>query len=578
MALPKGPTLRSARLRAVALFVATTLAAVACTVKSDVDVKRADQIDEAGDGGVLPAPKGPTSVTAGGTEPDDDWSLPQSAMPLDTNGFFSEQADTEQDITTHVLDVSWAQIKPTKTSFSATATGEAQGMSLSSLASQRAKPGAYWSRLWVTGTTWAPSWVKSECNVQAIPGKDNDGQEHLPIWNDCVWSNALAAFKELYIDNGLAADPNLKFVYVPGGFAWCEFDYDMIVKAANAGQLTFEQYHAWYKKMVSDLVSLFGANAKKLIFTGEDYPFQAFGGKADLLAHDAVAGGMGIRTGITEVSNFHLSQAPAYGVTMDSSGHMVVDETWPTVTGARIAATENECYNACGFKTSNPYYAVKQSNLKALQLRVGWLYVVPGDSYMSEYKSHYAWVRNELGRTRKNAIDAWVSLREAEDTFLEQSSIADFEGKPYVKNLERWLVQRDVLPDGNSGRGSEVHKGELDASNGTAYEGRVTKPALGQHALYIDVDDVIARRTQNFEVKVTFKRKTAGSLTLEVSSVGGLNTSEPVALFGDGATATATFSLQNVVFDGSLPGKTDFALRDDGKNPIEVSFVRLILN
>src|SRR5690606_20846961 len=200
--------------------------------------------------------------------------------------------------------------------------------------------------------------------------------------------------------------------------------------------------HAW-----ADLVELFGDNAHKLVFTGEDYPFGPFGEADDLLAADAVAAGMGIRTGITELANFHLSEAPAYGSSIQPNGHLVVDESLPIHNGTFIVATENECFTHCGYDTDDPYYAVRQANLKALQLRMNWMYVVPGPSYMAEYPEQWDWVRLSLGQTAETSADAWAALRDAEDRYWvenERGRFADpaaWPSLPYVRNLERWLVQ-----------------------------------------------------------------------------------------------------------------------------------------
>jgi hypothetical protein len=479
-------------------------------------------------------------------------------------------------VDTHVVDITWRMIKPTKNSFSDTMSGSAQGMDLASLKEQRKKGGAYWMRLWVTGETWAPAWVKAECNVQAISGADYDGQKHLPIWNACLWDHALKAYKELFVDTGILADPNLKMVYAPGGFTWAEFDYEMISQAVSAGQLDWATFEAWHKKMLKDLVTLFGPHANKLVFTGEDYPAGPFGTKDDLLARDAVVAGMGIRTGITEVVNNHLSQTPAYGMTIAPNGHVNIDENWPTVRGDSIAATENECYNACGFTAKDLYYAVRQSNLKALQMRMSWLYVVPDDSYLSRFPEHWRWVRKELARTREDAPDAWAVLREAEDKHWADDSSLQWEGKPYVKNWERFLVQRDAAPDGKSQRGTDKHIGELDPSNGTAYEGRRTDPANGQHALYFDVDSVFAQRSRAFDLKVTL-RSGPGTIKLKASLGGQTVEAMAVPTAGGDKTQTLTFHFADARLDGQLPGNTDFALVDDGTHPIEVEMVRLIL-
>ena len=67
----------------------------------------------------------------------------------------------------------------------------------------------------------------SSCGVSTY-GPDYDGEKHLPIWDDCVWNALLDTYRRLFADTGLAADPRLRFVYVPGAFTWAEYDYETI--------------------------------------------------------------------------------------------------------------------------------------------------------------------------------------------------------------------------------------------------------------------------------------------------------------------------------------------------------------
>jgi hypothetical protein len=176
-----------------------------------------------------------------------------------------------------------------------------------------------------------------------------------------------------------------------------------------------------------------------------------------------------------------------------------------------VIATENECYNDCGYSTSDPYYAVKMSNLKALQMRVNWLYVVPGPSYMASYPDLWEWVRLSLGKRPSTSPDAWVALRLAEDTYWVDDTSYDWSGRPWVRNLERFMVQRDVSPGGVSQPGSDAYSGVLAPENGTAYEGRRTDVSTGNDSLYLDVDDAFLHGTTvPVSLKVTFRDQGSG--------------------------------------------------------------------
>ncbi|KAB2962119.1 MAG: hypothetical protein F9K16_09940 [Thermoanaerobaculia bacterium] len=521
------------------------------------------------------------SVVAG-----DDWSLPAWVQPAPDSGFFSEEVSPAHQVNLRVVDLTWRQLKPTESSFSTTGTDSVYGMSFPSWDTQLAGNEPFWLRIWISGTNWAPAWARSACGVSTVgTGYEND--PHLPIWNACLWQKATAMLREVLIDRGLRADPRMRLMYVPGAFTWCEFDFDIPEIAAQNGDLTFAQFSAWYQGALSDLVAIAnGENgdpsddfAWKLVHTGEDYPFSSWGSADDLLARDAVAAGTGIRTGITEVFNFHLAEIPAYGTTIDPSGFLVTDESWDAFFRGRVRASENECYDACGFSVPAGlrFYAIKMSNLKALQMRLNRLYVVPGDSYLDAYPGHWNWVRRSLGQSVYTSADAWAALREAQDTYWLDDDSKDWAGKPWIRNLERWLTQRDV-PGSMSRRGSESFTGVLDPSNGTAWEGRRTHRSAGQEGLALFVDDRFLPPGRSFfvDLKITFRDGGSGSWRVTYPSAAGTVHSDPVTLTGDGTWKTATLRLDAALWNGSLAHGADLRLVALGPADLEVRLVRLV--
>jgi len=516
--------------------------------------------------------------------PGDDWSLPAWVTPSAYSGFFSEAAAPAFNVNVRVADFTWRQLQPTQGSFSQTTGDSVYGMTFPSWNTQLAGSDTIWLRLWVSGADWAPQWVKTLCGVSAV-GTGYEGDDHLPIWNACFWQQARELFRQVLVVHGLRSDPRLKFVYVPGGFTWCEFDYDIPTQAAENFGLTFVTFDGWFQPAMQDLVDILnGENsdpaddfAWKLVFTGEDYPFGPWETLDDLHARDAVAKGMGIRTGITEVFNFHLNHVPAYGTTIAADGHMTTDETWRGLDGRRVVATENECFNDCGFAVADTAYAVKMANLKALQLRMNWIYVVPGPSYMSSYPELWNWTRLELGKRVYEAADAWAALREAEDTYWIDDPSHTWSGAPWVKNLERWLRQNDVAPDGLVRRGTDVRSNEPTPENGTAYEGLRTQLSLGRNAIYLDLDErFFAGGVVPVEVKVTYRDSGTGSFRIDYPAAGGVTSTASQAYTNTGGWRTATFSLPNALWNDSLAGGNDLRLMATGPADLEARFVRAV--
>lgn len=380
-------------------------------------------------------------------------------------------------------------------------------------------------------------------------------------------------YRAVFIDEGLAADPRLRFVYVPGAFTWAEYDYEMVTAAVESGDLDQETYLAWYDHAWTDLVELFGEHSAKLVFTGEDYPFGPFEEADDLLAQQAVDAGMGVRTGITELANFHLSEAPAYGSHVQPDGHMIVDESLPIHSGKFIVATENECYTDCGYSSSDTYYSVRQSNLKALQLRMNWMYVVPGPSYMAEYPQHWDWVRLELGQKAETSPDAWVTFRDAEDRYWADQEFPGVWGdQPWVRNLERWLVQVDEPGSVAHRTDVDTHVADLEEDNGTAHEGLSTDVAGGDTGFVLTVDPRFAAASEGRDVvlKVTFLDAGSGSFSVSTDAGDSAN----VERAGSGEWRTATIALPgNAVAPEATRLRISLAV---GAGDLVVRFVRLI--
>lgn len=510
-----------------------------------------------------------------------DWSLPAWVRPAAFSGFYSEQDSPGDQIYVRSVDVSWAQVRPRETGpLDLEAFGDAQGMSFDSLRSQLAEPGPYWVRMFSSGVDWAPPWVADKCGVAAI-GTDYDGQDHLPLWNECVWTELAETWRMLLRDEGILADPDFRFAYVPGGFTWSEFDYEMMSSAAEAGALDEATYLAWFDRMLTDLAEIAGPQVGRLVFTGEDYPWGPFGGAENLLAGEAVARGFGVRNGITEEFNFHLNETPAYRSSIRPDGHLVVADSWlddPAPPGAeQVVGTENECFVDCGFNSLDPAYVMTMANLKALQLRMNWLYVVPGPSLMDIEPAHWDWMRLSLGQRPQTAADAWVALREAEDRYWADKR-GPFTGgrrwatRPWTRNFERWVEQVD-MPGAVAHRTEvDVHRRDPTRENGTSYEGLRTDVASGNTALAFRIDRrfLATGHSHDVVIQVTYFDDEADGFRLQTPRW----LSPTVHVGSEGGWHTASFRLRlhpgRTLADGS-----DFRVLTEGGD-LSVRMVRVI--
>ncbi|MEV4006635.1 hypothetical protein [Actinomadura sp. NPDC049753] len=184
-----------------------------------------------------------------------------------------------------------------------------------------------------------------------------------------------------------------------------------------------------------------------------------------------------------------------------------------------------------------------------------------------------------IGKTASDSPDAWAALRDAEDTYWKDTTgpftgARRWPGRPWVRNLERWLVQRDVAPDGRARRSTaDVHSGVLGPENGTTYEGLRTDRAQGQTSLYFDLDDRFLRgRRRPVQIKVTYRDAGRGEWWVEHR--GGR--SPAVRRTGDRAWKTATFRIPRPAFANRLPGGTDFRIATGAGDDLDVRFVRVV--
>ncbi len=533
-------------------------------------------------------PDSPGESLASPAEPDiiegEDWSLPAWVTPAANSGLFSGEADAGLGISLRSFEVTWRQLNPQEGVYSQTLGGNAEGNTMASYQNQLARGGPFWMRIWASGTDWAPQWVIDKCAVSSI-GTDYNGQAHLPLWNPCLWGELLKLYRQIFVQWGLRSNPDLRLLWVPGGFAWGEFDFDLVTQAAQNHGLELSEFSAWFQQAMTDLVSILNGenqdpaddHANKLVYTGRDYPAGPWGAEDDGFAKNAVDQGLGIRISDLELFNFHSNQMPSLGATIAADGHVVLDEAAPVRQGGRLTVGESTCINDCGYSTGDPLYALRMILLKALQLRVQYLYVEPQESYLSEYPVLWTYVRHSLGKTRTDSADAWVALREAEDRYFVGDTSHPWTGRPWVKNLERWLVQRDVSPNALSRRGSEQRTGVLDEDNGASYEGRQTDRAQGSDALCFDLDDGFLFNPEvPVEIKVTYLDRGACSWWLEYAGKGQRQRSNPVTCQDTGQLRTARYRLEGALLDNRLAGSTDFCIHTGEGPDLEVRFVRVV--
>lgn len=225
------------------------------------------------------------------------------------------------------------------------------------------------------------------------------------------------------------------------------------------------------------------------------------------------------------------------------------------------------------------------SMLRALQMRVSWLWVHADGMSMNEPLTHY--VRLSLGKLWDDSPDAFCRLcsSPSSDYYVggrDVRGIDGHEGLHYMRNIERFLYQRDVpASDGVLG-GITVPTDKVyrtyDALNLSSrfrgayrYDNLAVRTDLdtGNPCIYFLVDD---QWSPSVVTKLLVTYRGTGKWRVEYKSAGGL-TSTPFVV-GSGDIQTAWFDLVDPIFDGSISGM-DFRIVSENVD-VEVRLVRLI--
>ena len=241
--------------------------------------------------------------------------------------------------------------------------------------------------------------------------------------------------------------------------------------------------------------------------------------------HQAVRPGWASGPGSPRSPTSTSTRHPPTGRTILPDGHMVVDETLPVHDGRTWSPPRTSATSTAGSRPGTSATSCAQSNLKALQLRMNWVYVVPG-VLPGRVPRALGLGAAVLGQTAPTSPDAWAALRDAEDTYWGKdsgegdgpfTSAAAWRHRPWVRNLERWLVQTDV-PGAVAHRSDvDVRTGDPVPENGTAHEGLRTSVRDGDTALAFRLDPGFLGSDQHdVVVKVTYSDSGSGGFTVEV--------------------------------------------------------------
>ncbi len=515
---------------------------------------------------------------------EDDWWLPDWVEASPNIGVYGGRNLPPSVKLTRMVELTWREVEPVEGQYG-----------WSKLERELQGDGDIWLRLRNSDVAHCPKWLSDKYpDLTPMPwlwpeggypdamGGYSQGSFY-PLWH----AGFDAEFKELLTDfrgHHYGSHPKLRFIYVPGAWRWNEWSLKFVQQMRETG-VTPEDFIAWFESLIDAYIESFDGLAHKLVYTGMAHPEWTQGddefaakinppGIGNVMCDYAVKRGCSARTGWSEVFNWANTDFPSLGtkpVMIGDARYMVTDDDSPFLRDPRrIFGTENEEFRG-------NYYLAKMGTLKMLQFRMNWV-------FMSNYQIApplFDWSLKEMGKTYRDAPDAWVVLREWYDGHEQDYSRAP--PSTWLRNWERWLIQREVEPDGLTERtymtGPVKGRGDDMNLNGISYEARRTDHALGSDYMYFGVDDKFLKGGRNsVQIKVTYWDDNTSTWWIEYDSAGedAYKRSASIENTGDGQWKTATFEIEDAGFGDRQRQGMDFRIYNGGEADLTVRFVRLI--
>lgn len=408
---------------------------------------------------------------------------------------------------------------------------------------------------WPGGTLAAPRWLRSGAyKVPLIEMKPSSHVTTTADWQiincdimDAVYHEKYKRFIRAFGASGIPAMNEVALVnltYRSHSMGEEFTDYKDAESTATPNQIaqrTQERIDVW--------VEAFGSNRRKLMYVKND----EYAGKI----------GIGTRGGYVEMYN-HLCHVPEIGQYIDEYRYMYVDENNPFIKSGVAFGDENEEYSTTTTKFGNYAtfgYRYMISSLMMLKMRRNYAMLAketlnPGLLY---------WTGLEMGRTIEDTPDVWCWLNEC---YLS-SSTNDGKKAP-VKNVERWLFQRD-----SPGYETEPYL-QVPLTKALWYNDYANYPYdyVARRGLKMGfaVDDrYLSDKPEKVAIKITFYDGIAGTLKLVYNDC---KTNNEVSCKSEGTDAfkTATFFITIACKAKGM----DYDLEIHSPERVPVNMVRVI--
>jgi hypothetical protein len=486
-----------------------------------------------------------------------DWSLPSGITPAPNSGIFNLNSAVPPDFPGNHLkqiNAKWSDLEPSegKYDFSSILENlndpEYEGAMLNVRGMVVAIVDGKGNPAFQDGVT-APKWLSRTVPTTTERFREGAQVTNMHIYDPRVKSRLIKLIHAIG-KSGIPGHPKLKAQILHGvsssrGEEWTGIQASRPEAVAAMAEII----DAWGQA--------YGPHAKKLAWLKEN-PEQLY--KASVVKHR-----MGIRGGAIESwlrGQYTPGDVSQTGQMLDPHGYLIVDESFPPIAEGRHFQDQNEAYRS-GSKAKEYWpQNYRMANLRMLQMRRNIAWTEKNSTINPEMLN---WMSLELGQSVRTAPDAWVALMR---TWARSTDNRE------IKNLERWLYQRDIRgvttkPVLNVEHGFNVAKNEQLPKTLWTMDIARAAPAIG-----IAVDDrFLASGPHPVAIKVTYFDSESEQWSLVYNTVEGRSGVRTINGTSSNKVKTATFFVK----DFAAPEKNydfDFRLESGGKTPF--MFVRLI--